>query len=177
MANVRHVQPACGNIRSNQETQATIAERRECFHTLALLQITVDRGCIEAVFLHGLRNDIYVHLAVAKDDTVTARICFTFDQLTQKSALFTVLTVTARAFEHINGLGDIVVRGCRAGNFNFGRVRQESVCDPLNLGRHCCAEKQRLAGEGCKAKDTLDVGNEAHVEHPVRFVDDHDFHV
>jgi len=35
-------------------------------------------------------------------------------------------------------------------------------------------EEERLPGEGEKFYDPLDVGNEAHVEHAIRLVDDED---
>ena len=41
--------------------------------------------------------------------------------------------------------------------------------------RHRRREEQRLAGERHQLADPLDVGNEAHVEHPVGFVDHQDF--
>ncbi len=37
-------------------------------------------------------------------------------------------------------------------------------------------EEQRLPGEGHELEDALDVGNEAHVEHAVGLVHDHDLH-
>ena len=48
---------------------------------------------------------------------------------------------------------------------------QELAGEPLDLGRHGRREEQRLAGEGQKLADALDVGDEAHVEHAVGFVD------
>ena len=53
----------------------------------------------------------------------------------------------------------------------YGRM-QEGVCETLDLGRHGGGEKQRLAGERHHLHDALDIGDEAHVEHPVGFVDD-----
>ena len=52
----------------------------------------------------------------------------------------------------------------------FGIV-QELAGQPLDFRRHGGREEQRLAGEGQELADALDVGNEAHVEHPVGFVD------
>ncbi len=44
--------------------------------------------------------------------------------------------------------------------------------DALDLRRHGGGEEQRLAGERHQLADALDVGDEAHVEHAVGFVDD-----
>ena len=41
--------------------------------------------------------------------------------------------------------------------------------------RHRCREEQRLPSRRQEFADFLDVRNEAHVEHPVGFVDDQDF--
>ena len=48
---------------------------------------------------------------------------------------------------------------------------QELLGDAPDLCRHGGGEKQRLARERNELADTLDVGNEAHVEHAVGFVD------
>ena len=48
--------------------------------------------------------------------------------------------------------------------------------DPGDLRRHGGGEEQRLPGEGHELEDALDVGDEAHVEHAVGLVDDHDLH-
>ena len=49
---------------------------------------------------------------------------------------------------------------------------QELVGDALDFRRHRRREEQRLPGEGQELADALDVGDEAHVEHAVGFVDD-----
>ncbi len=49
---------------------------------------------------------------------------------------------------------------------------QELVGDALDFRGHGGGEKQRLAGERHQLADALDVGNEAHVQHAVGFVDD-----
>ena len=54
-------------------------------------------------------------------------------------------------------------------------IVQELAGDALDLGRHGGREEQRLAREGQKLADALDVGNEAHVEHAVGLVDDQHF--
>ena len=58
-----------------------------------------------------------------------------------------------------------------------GGVAEEGVGDAFNLGCHGRREKQRLTGKRRQAKDAFDVGDETHVQHPVGFVHDHDFHV
>ena len=74
--------------------------------------------------------------------------------------------------ELVDGLGG----GRLAGDLDADRVVQELLGDPGDLGRHGGGEEERLAGEGDELEDALDVGDEAHVEHAVGLVDDHDLH-
>ena len=55
------------------------------------------------------------------------------------------------------------------------RIVQELLGDAPDFRRHGGGEEQRLAGERHQLADALDVGNEAHVEHAVGFVDDQQF--
>ena len=60
------------------------------------------------------------------------------------------------------------------GDFDaFGAV-QEFVGEALDFGGHGRGEEQRLPREGEELADALDVGDEAHVEHAVGFVDHQD---
>ena len=63
--------------------------------------------------------------------------------------------------------------GRRRGFDAFGIV-QELAGEALDFGRHGCGEEQGLAREGQRLADALDVGDEAHVEHAVGFVDHQD---
>ena len=52
---------------------------------------------------------------------------------------------------------------------------QEGLGDAADFGRHRRGEEQRLPRERHQLADAFDVGNEAHVEHAVGFVDDQQF--
>ena len=52
---------------------------------------------------------------------------------------------------------------------------QEGLGDAADFGRHRRGEEQRLPREGNQFADAFDVGNEAHVEHAVGFVDHQQF--
>ena len=52
---------------------------------------------------------------------------------------------------------------------------QERIGEPGDFRRHRRREEQRLARERHELADALDVRDEAHVEHPVGFIDDQDF--
>ena len=64
-------------------------------------------------------------------------------------------------------------RGLR--HFHAHRIVQEVVGDALDFRRHGRGEEQGLARERHQLADALDVGDEAHVEHAVGFVDHQQF--
>jgi hypothetical protein len=60
---------------------------------------------------------------------------------------------------------------------DFLRVHQEGVGEAPDLRRHGGGEEQRLPDLGQQSHDSLDIGNEPHVEHAVGLVDDQNLHV
>ena len=64
-------------------------------------------------------------------------------------------------------------RGGRSGrrHRDLHRRAQKRVGQPADLGRHRRRKQQRLARLGQEADNALDIGDEPHVEHPVRLVD------
>ena len=74
MADCRNIQSPRGNVRGDEETQLALAELIKCLRALRLVQVSMDRGRVKAVFLQRLRNDIDVGLAVAEDDRVSLAV-------------------------------------------------------------------------------------------------------
>ena len=70
-----------------------------------------------------------------------------------------------------------VGRGSGRRHFDHLRVRDEFLAELLDVVRQRCREEQCLAKRRQQADNALDVGNEAHVEHPVGLVDDEDLHI
>jgi hypothetical protein len=68
-------------------------------------------------------------------------------------------------------LHDVGGGGGRWRNGDFLRILQEAVGQPLDLRRHGRGEEQGLPQLRQVAHDPLDVGDEAHVEHAIGFVD------
>jgi hypothetical protein len=62
--------------------------------------------------------------------------------------------------------------GRGTGHLDLDWLPQELVGETAHLLRHGGREKHGLAALQEKLEDPLDIGNEAHVEHPVRLVDD-----
>ncbi len=64
--------------------------------------------------------------------------------------------------------------GGGARDLDAHRVLEEGVDQARDLRRHGGREEQRLPARRQQLADALDVGDEAHVEHAVGFVDDQD---
>ena len=176
MAHGRDVKSTRGDVRGNQESQRSVAESIQSFGALALIQITVNRRSIITVFFQRLSDRIHIHLTIAEDDRVRAFLTFVVDQHTQCFTLFRAFAILARGFEHHHNLFDILGRGRLTRNFDAGRIGQERVGDPLDLRGHRGREEQRLTRKRREAENAFNVGDETHVEHAVRFVDDHNLH-
>jgi hypothetical protein len=110
----------------------------------------------------------HVALAVAEHQGVLDVLAL--DQREQRVALLGLR-------HHDQALDDVRAGGSRRRHGHFLGVAQETVGQPLDLGRHGGREEQRLAKLRQQADDALDVGDEAHVEHAVGFVDHQDLDV
>lgn len=75
-----------------------------------------------------------------------------------------------------DALGNGLCRGGGLGDLDTDGVLQEPVGQLLDFRRHGGREEQRLPGKRDHLGDALDIGNEAHIQHTVGFVDDEDFH-
>src|ERR1019366_7614193 len=60
-------------------------------------------------------------------------------------------------------------------NFDLLGIVEEGFGDAANFGGHRRGEEQRLPRKGDHLADAFDVGNEAHVQHAVGFVDHQQF--
>ena len=128
----------------------------------------MDRRGVEAMLLQRLGDDIDLCLAVAEDDAV-AHIGAA-DQGAEGGAFG--LGIGRGNADQI--LGDGVGGLGRARGLQPGRVLEELGRQAGNLGRHGGREEQGLPTRRGQFEDALNVGDEAHVEHAVGFVDDHD---
>src|SRR5262252_9158221 len=69
-------------------------------------------------------------------------------------------------------LRDCCCCGGRLGDLDTHRIVQEGIGDALNLRRHGRCKEERLPRERYQFANSLDIGDEAHVEHALRLVDD-----
>ena len=113
-------------------------------------------------------HDLHVPLAIAEDDRVL-EVFRAADDAPQGGAL-----LFRRPSRWHEGLNDVLASGGGAGDFDAHWIVQEGIGEAGDFGRHRRREEQGLARERHQLADALDVRNEAHVEHPVGFVDDQD---
>ncbi len=169
MADAGDVQPACRDIAGDEDFEFAGAEFVQGLGAHRLVQIAMDRRGIKAVLGQALGDDIDIALAVAEDDGVVEGGVDFADQAAQGFALGPVIGGNFHQF-----LGDVGGGGGGARDFDAHRIVQELVGEALDFRRHGGGIEQRLAGERQLLADFLDVGNEAHVQHAVGFVDHQD---
>ncbi|MCY1296546.1 hypothetical protein D9M70_459350 [compost metagenome] len=92
------------------------------------------------------------------------------DQVRQQGAL-----VAGGEVEH--ALLDALHRGVRRGHFDAFGIVQQLVGEVDDVFREGCREQQVLALGRELGEDLLHIVDEAHVEHPVGFVEHEDFHM
>ena len=123
-----------------------------------------------------LGHHIDIHLAIAEDDRVGASLALGLDQRPQNGALFGERFVFARGRELDQFLLNRQRSRGLARDFDLYRIRQESIGDPLNFRGHCGRIEERLPGKRGQAENALDIGDKAHVEHPIGLIHHHDLH-
>ena len=112
--------------------------------------------------LERLVEDVHLDLAVAEDQRVLHLL--TPDQAAQRLALVALLHV-----KHPSG--DRRRDGCGARDGDGLGIAQEGIAQAPDFGRHGGREEQRLPQLGDDLHDALDIGDEAHIQHAVGFID------
>src|SRR5262249_18827703 len=167
VAYFRNIETTRRYVACRQEVDGAGAEGIERCRTLVLVHVPVQRADIEAMALQRAIENADVLLAVAEDDGV-----LDVDLPHQCPKRFALTGgIAGGLFQPFH---DGRRRGRLRSNLYAFRTVQEFVGKALDFGRHGRREEQRLASEGEESADALDIGNEAHVEHAVGFVDHHD---
>src|SRR5262245_52991117 len=161
-----NVEPARGDVGGDQQRHLVLAELLERSCARRLVHITVQRDGGEAVADQRAMQRRHLAFAIAEDDRV-GQAFRRADEAAQRIAL--VVRLAAGLDQPLAGGRD---GGRRPRYLHLYRIVQELLGDAPDLRRHGGGEEQRLAGERHELADALDVGNEAHVEHAVGFVDD-----
>lgn len=86
-------------------------------------------------------------------------------------------TILTPLVDMIDALGDSLGSRRNGSNLHFLGIAENGPGEGHNLGRHGCGEKEGLALDRNNFQELLDVVYKAHVEHPIRLVEDEDLDV
>ena len=168
MAHRHDVEAAGGDVGGDQDLDLALLELLERLHACRLAHVAMQRARIEAVLLQRSLEDRHVALAIAEHDRVLDVLFL--DQGPQRLALVVFLHDHEALHDVLGGRG-------RRRHRDFLRIAEEAVGQALYLRRHGRGEEQGLTQRRQGGDDALDVGDEAHIEHAVGFVDHQDLDV
>ena len=164
-----NIEAAGGDVGGDEQRQLALAELVQRGEAGGLFHVAVQGADGEAVLLQGFGELRDFALAVAEDD----RVLEVFGLAQQGAEHFALLPVVAGDGDL--RLGDGGCGGGRLGDLDLHRIMQEGLGDAADFRRHGRREEERLAGERHQLADAFDVGDEAHVQHAVGFVDHQQF--
>ena len=167
MRDLLDVEPARGDVGGHENLQLAVLERRQRFEARGLCLVAVDCRRFQAILFELARKPrcamLGAHEAQHLPDVARA------DDMGQQRAL--------RVLRHlVRGLHDGLGGGVASRNFDQRRLVQELIGELLDLVAECRREQQVLSFvRGRKQPhDPLDVGDESHVEHSIRFIENQD---
>ena len=166
---VRHINAAAGDIGRNKDARLPAPEplKRAC--TLVLSLVGVDRRAGNTGAEKFLDDAVGAVAHLRKDDNFRP-----FGMLRKKMLEQIVLL---GLFDEHHLLVDLFNRGRLGRNRDLHRIAHELAGELQNLRRKRSREKERLTCLGQLGDDTLDVGQEPHVEHAVRLVEHEALHL
>ena len=163
MRQAADVEPARRDIAADEQADLAGAEFLERGKAHRLGHVAMQRAGGQAGADEGLVEQVDIALAVAEDERVLHVLGA--DEFTQGVGFL-------RGVDEDEAGGDGGGDRGRAGDGDFLGVVEEGIGE-LAYGRgHGGGEEQGLAAAREQADDAFDIGDEAHVEHAVGFVDD-----
>ena len=163
MAQAADVQAAGRDVRADQHLYLASLELLQSREAHRLGEVAMQRAGREAVLFQRLVQDVDVALAVAEDQRVLHVLGA--QHAAQRPALVHLGDDDQALLDrggHRGGPADRDLLG----------VLEEHLRKPADLRRHRRREEQGLAVRRQQRDDPLDIGDEAHVQHAVGFVDD-----
>ncbi|OMP13915.1 hypothetical protein COLO4_00638 [Corchorus olitorius] len=169
---LRDVETARCHVGGDQHIDGTLLERFERLHALGLRLVAVNGVGVDAFALQRTRQTRAADLAVGEHDALARQALLgTLLQQVHERRLLVVVR------HGVDDLADILRRGVAAGHFNGLRMTQVAGGQLLDLRRERRREQQRLAVCRQQVDDALQVGQEAHVEHAIGFVEHQHAHL
>ena len=157
------VDTACGDVGRDQDRDAAGAEALEGCRAGALRLVAMDGGRGESVVLQILDHLVRAMLGAGEDEGAL-HIGHAEDVLEELALL--VLAHVGKV------LVDALDRGARRRDLDPDGVFEEGACEVGDLCRHGRREEEVLPVCRHQAHDPLHIGEEAHVEHAVGFIED-----
>ena len=162
------VDAAGGDVGGDEDAVGAILEAGECGVALALGAVAVDGGAVDVVSAEEIGEAISPVLGAGEADDGLEFIVF--EEFEEEAGLEV-------HGDGVDGLGDADGGGGLAFDLDDGGVFEELHGELADFIGHRGGEEEGLAFFGEGPEDAADVGEEAHVEHAVGFVEDEDFEV
>ena len=162
---VHDVEPARGDVGRDQDADLARLERLEGLGPVRLRAVRVDRGRGDAVAVQPGREPGRRELGPREHEDL---VPVALDDEVGEQLLLAV------PVHRVDQLADALRGRAVAGDLDRHRAPQDRPREPLDVVGERGREQQRLAAAGEQVEDPPDVGHEAHVEHPVRLVEDED---
>ena len=162
-----HINPASRHVSGDQDGRMARLEVSQGTLTGRLTLVTMQRQRGNSHTLELLRKTIRPMLRPAEHDRPLDWLVL--QQSGQQTGLLLLENVIDRVADQFSRLLD-------GGNLNPLGIVQDPLGQFRNFLRHRGREEQGLLVFGQQLDDLANGGQEAHVEHPVRFVQDEDFH-
>ena len=164
---VFHIDSACRDVGGDENGREAFLEFFERLLALRLRLVAVDRIGWEAGLAKAFREFVSAVFGAAEDDGELAcrRRGLAAEKLFEQRALVFAVHETNLVLDALGG-------GRPRINANAGRVAQNGLREIDDAGREGRREEQRLAVRWQQRDDFFHIAGEAHVEHPVHFVQD-----
>ena len=159
------VEAARGHVGCHHHPCLARLEGGERLVALLLILVAVDLHHVVAVAVEEVAESIRLDLPVDEDERLIPVSCL--QQVAQQR------TATSIVHRH-DHLADVVVRLVAARHLDRDRITQEVVGEGADRLGEGGGEEEALPSCGDQRKDALQVGHEAHVEHPIGLVEHQD---
>ena len=153
------------DVRGDEHAHLVGLEALQGLDARVLALVAVDRGGVDAVLLELVGEAVGAVLGLAEDEDLLPVV--RLDQVREQVAL-------ALGIDEVRPLRDRFGRRVAARHLDRERVVQELRRKPADLVGERGREEQRLPLARQQVEDALDVGDEAHVQHAVGFVQHQD---
>src|SRR4029077_21125192 len=168
VADYRDADAPRGDVCGAERAHLTLAKGHENAVALVLRLVAVDRFSRYAGFDEAAHHLVRPMLGAGENKRAIDRLAL---EQFGEHALF------RRAIDADQTLLDAIDRRCGWRYGHLDRVGQHLLSESRDVLRHCRGKEQCLAARGKLRGNPADVMDETHIEHPVGFVENENFHI